>query len=477
MKNKFKKSSLLVCVSLLAISACSTHNTNSKAWTMPDASMTAFKGEDPRYPARPNSVYQQSSVGDLKVPSSLHAWLSLALAHNPSIKIAQSRYSEALANKANVDSGLRPTLNASISTTRTRTGNEDSLSPATTRQSSRGALDLRIPIDLSGRLSAGKDAVSYLLVQRKYEVKDAKLTALQNVVLSSIDAAEQSLLQELNKVQLSTNHTSLKLTELRYTKGQAQIVDVLQQKDLVASLQQETPTLNLRRQTALDGLSQLVGKLPGSADDGAFRSIPDLAASDRLISPLGLLNARPDLQALKAGLDAADSRVSAAIRDRLPTIDFSSSAVASLVSGDISSVVSGTLSAAMTLFDGGAKRATVRARRAELERFGAVYIEAWLRAVVEVDGLLAEEIRRTKEYELVLARLDNARKLHSAAERRYRLGASDYLPVLSAKRTIEQQERSLISTKASLMRARVQLHIAMGGDISVPTQEYSESAS
>lgn len=464
----------MVFVSLCALSACASNSGGSKPWVMP-VSVTSGSTVEMAYPANKGSSLSREAPAPLVISPEIQTLLTEALQHNPAIKIAQSRQSEAIANKNTIDAGLMPKVEVGARTNRTRSGNEDNSDPARTSHSTKGSVDLTIPIDLFGKRAATSEAVAYLVDQTTAQLEDTRLGVMQDVAIAAFDAAEQSLLQALNSRQLETNRTSEKLTKLRYTKGQADIVDVLQQKDLVASLEQETPALIAGRQNALDTLSLLMSKLPGSIEAEAFLDLPEVAAANTLVSPQGLLTSRPDLRALKAGLDAADSRLAAAIKDRLPSLDFSSSAVATLASGDIASVISGTLSAAFTLFDGGAKKAIVRAERAALAEKGAIYIEAWLRAVVEVDGLLAEEKRRVTEYGLAVARLDNARKLHTAAERRYRLGASDYLPVLSAKRTIEQQERSLLSLRASLMRARVRLHTAMGGEIATGDAELPSS--
>ncbi|MEX0299061.1 MAG: TolC family protein [Kordiimonas sp.] len=468
---KHGKQHLLVFVSVFALGACAGGSSLNKSWVMP----SQFAGET-LYPAADEALYSTAAPEPLKVSADIQSLLAQALRHNPVIKIAQSRQREAIANKDNIDAGFMPKVEVGARTTRTRTGNEASLDKAVTNQLTRGSAELRIPIDVFGKQSASSHAAAYAVVQVSAELQDTRLKIMRDVVVAALDAAEQSQLLELNARQLTTNRTSEQLTKLRYTKGQANIVDVLQQRDLVASLRQETPSLVSRRQDALDNLSLLSGNLPGSVTVGEFKKSPTIPEVAGVVTPQSLLGVRPDLQALKAGLDAADRRLAAAIRDRLPSFEFSSSAIATLMSGDISSVVTGTLSAAFTLFDGGAKRSIVRAERAALEQKGATYIEAWLRAVVEVDGFLSEEQRRAKEYDLAVARLDNARKLYGAAERRYRLGASDYLPVLSAKRTIEQQERSLLSLKASLMRARVRLHTAMGGKVWTENMEQEASA-
>ncbi len=463
------KQRLLLFASLYTLSACASSGGDSKPWEVPTSVTNDRQGTEVTYPAKGNGNYIVETPVVLDVPPETKLHLLTALKHNPAIKIAQSRQSEAIANKDNLDAGFMPQVDIGARTSRSRNGNEDTTSAASTRQVTKGSVDLRIPIDVFGQRSAASEAAGYLVLQTTADLEDTRLGVMRDVLVSAIDAAEQSQLQILNARQLETNRTSEKLTKLRYTKGRANIVDVLQQKDLVASLKQEAPALQVGRRNALDALSLLAGKMPGSVEMESFKELPAIPDTQVYVSPYGLLNSRPDMRALKAGLDAADSRLAAAIRNRLPSFEFSSSAVATLASGDMSSVISGTLSAVFTLFDGGAKKAAIRAERAALAERGAVYIQAWLSAVVEVDGLLAEKKRRAVEYDLAVARLDNARKLHSAAERRYRLGASDYLPVLSAKRTIEQQERSLLSLRASLMRARVRLHTAMGGEIGTTT--------
>ncbi|PHZ83867.1 TolC family protein [Paremcibacter congregatus] len=451
----------IIFISIFVLTGCAGSVGENKPWVMP----SRISEGNEVYPVQHVDGYIEDGLTALTVTSEIGQLTKIALKNNTAIKVAEARYSEAIANMKSIDAGIMPKVDIGVKTTRTRAGNENSGVAASTSQSSSGSVDLRIPIDLFGKIKVRRRAAAYEVEQTREELENTRIEVMRDVVVAVVDAAEQSQLQSLNKAQLETSRTSYKLTAYRYTKGQANIVDVLQQRDLVASLEQETPRLVAERQGALDRLSLLMGALPGNVATNGFQKLPVLPEIEVVVTPIGLLGSRPNMRALKAGVDAADSQLSSAIKDRLPSFEFSSSAIATLKSGDISSIISSTLSAAFTFFDGGVKRAAIKARRASRERAGTIYIEAWLNAVVEVNGLLAEEKRRITEYALAKARLENARNLHAAAERRYRFGASDYLLVLTAMRTIQQQERSLLTLQSSLLRAQIKLHTAMGGQI------------
>ena len=128
--------------------------------------------------------------------------------------------------------------------------------------------------------------------------------------------------------------------------------------------------------------------------------------------------------------------------------------------------MSAALDAAFTLFDSGAKQSIAAERRAELTAAGEQHLSDWLAIVIQVDGLLHEEASLVERIELSNQRLASSRALMQAAQRRYERGVSDYLPVLEALRSLQQQQRDHLALRASLARTRIRLHHALGDQTS-----------
>jgi len=323
------------------------------------------------------------------------------------------------------------------------------------------ALNARLPLDLSGRLAQTRDAAAYDLAQRLADLEQVRLRQVQDYLLTHIDAAEASQLLALLAQQLKSAGTLLRLTELRFAQGLASSVDVLQQREQLAALRLEPNKVELRRRVATNRLAELLGQTPDQVG-GEPAALPIIAATFAVRKPAELLQRRPDLLARQAALAASDRRYEAALREKLPALDLDSGALLQLASGDASRVLSIALEASISLFDSGRLDARAAAQRAELERSGSAYLEAWLQAVRENEDLLHTLRASRTQLRLSAQRNQVATDLFEASRRRYERGVSDYLPVLAALRTLQQQQRDHLALQADQLRVIVRLHGAMG---------------
>jgi outer membrane protein TolC len=419
--------------------------------------------EATQYPSAILGQYIDQAPVTLMIHGEVNTLLAKTVEHNLQIIAAKTNVAKAMANKQLADAGDRLTLEANISAERERKSNSVPGQASVNQSTTSVSVDLTIPIDLFGKLALLKTSAGYVVQQANEQLTDKVNNVLSQLTITAINAAQTSQLLKLIEKQLRASQTAEKLTQIRYKNGQVNLLAVLQQKDFVLSLQQELSQLKAQRLNQLDQLSVISGALPGSLAANTFIALPELISSAHIVSPKALLHTRADLNALKAGVDAANSQLSAAIKDRLPSFDFSSRKLLKLLSGDLSSLVTGTLSAALTLIDGQQKTAAIAQRTATLESNGASYIQAWLNAVTDVAALLAKQQRFDDELVLAQQRLDNSKKMHLAALERYNFGSSDYLSVLDAKRTLVQLERSLLTLQGSVLRTKIELHLAMGG--------------
>lgn len=325
----------------------------------------------------------------------------------------------------------------------------------------RAGIDARLPLDLFGRLELNRDAAVLDLAQSLADLEQERLQQVQAYLLATVEAAEARQLLQLLNEQIVTAQTLLRLTEFRFSQGLASSVDVLQQRQQLASLQQAPAVVALRLRSAQSSLDELRGSLPSSSPQ-APQALPTLATEFAVARPAQLLDRRPDLIALRAAMLASDHRYESALRERLPDVSLSSSAFLRLASGDPSAIINAALEAGVSVFDSGRLDSRIAAQRARLERAGIEYLQSWLAAVRETDDLLnalntnRETLRRSEHLTKV------AEDLFEATRRRYERGISDYLPVLAAVRALQQQQRDHLALQAEQLRIIVRLHTAMG---------------
>jgi len=266
--------------------------------------------------------------------------------------------------------------------------------------------------------------------------------------------------------QIDLDRDLLELTELRFEAGITASVDVLQQSSQLAETESLVPPTEALLRVSENRLDVLIGQAPDAVDrvddDDRFVAIGELPF---IGVPSDLLLNRPDLRSFKSELIAADAEIGQAIAERLPRITLDGS----FFYGDGSefSGPAGILlgSIVQPLLDWGARKAQVeRSRALYIERL-AVFSQAYLTAIEDVENTLYQE-RKQREF---LDRLERRRRfLERTVEEtrdRYTNGLTDFLPVLDALKELQRIERVIVRQERALLGFRIQLHRALGGRV------------
>ncbi len=123
----------------------------------------------------------------------------------------------------------------------------------------------------------------------------------------------------------------------------------------------------------------------------------------------------------------------------------------------------GPLSAALAIFDGGARRSRVRISRAQYDEAAASYRSTVLAAFREVEDDLARARALAAQEADQLAATRAAERTRDLALTRYRDGASDYLEVVTAQTAALDAQRLLLDVQAARLRIAVDTARAIGG--------------
>ncbi|RZL51641.1 MAG: hypothetical protein EOP65_17080, partial [Sphingomonas sp.] len=125
----------------------------------------------------------------------------------------------------------------------------------------------------------------------------------------------------------------------------------------------------------------------------------------------------------------------------------------------------GPLSAALAIFDGGARRARVRISRAQYDEAAASYRSTVLTAFREVEDDLARSRALVDQERDQLAATRAAERTRDLALIRYRDGASDYLDVVTAQTAALDAQRLLLEVQSTRLQIAVDTVRAIGGGI------------
>ncbi len=398
-----------------------------------------------------------------------------ALERNLKLKQAWARLDQAKAMARASLAGLFPNIDASLQAGRSKSPSRVmDLGPPVGEQTIAGSesnsfsasLPLSYEIDVWGRVRSGIFAADQDVLAFRADIETAAITIAANVTERWFDVVEQRATRRLLKQQLRTNARFVELVALQFQQGLGALSDVYQQRQQVQLLQAQLLGTQTRERLAEQQLALLVGQPPGKIASPQRSGLPNPLPLPKTGVPASLLKRRPDLRAAQHRVVAADYRVGQAIAARFPTfglsgsLGFSATQLSSFFESVVWSFV-GSISA--SVWDGGRRGAEVKRSKAVVDERLAAYGDALLTALFEVESSLVQEKQQRKHIVILEQLVGTARRTFAAARLRFEAGtAGSYLPTLTALRSLQQAEQSLLAARRQLLSHRVQLYRALG---------------
>ncbi|MFK5951421.1 MAG: efflux transporter outer membrane subunit [Desulfobacterium sp.] len=392
----------------------------------------------------------------------LNTLIETALADNFSIREAWARLDLARAATTSRNSALFPTITMDGGYTRTQA--KKNISSYNTFSTGPSA---SYEVDLWGRIKANIAASQLETKASRYDLETAAMSVAAQVADTWVELIANRKQLALAKQQLTLNTTVLDLLELRFENSMSTALDVLQQREVVASAKAAIPPIENQITARSNALALLLGKTPDKAPI-VQGDLPDqLPALPVKGIPANLLALRPDVRAAGSRLLAADWYETHARTNRLP--DFSLTGSVLFREGTLDLLLQNwilSLGAGLsaTVFDGGKKDAAVEQAMAVVKERLASYEKTVTTAIVEVESSMAAEQYQTRYVDLLLAELDSARQARQEAGRRYIKGLDPFIPFLTEQVNVQKLESRLIEQKAVLIKNRIALYRALGGD-------------
>ncbi len=392
----------------------------------------------------------------------LNRLIQIALADNFSLREAWARLDQARAATTYRNSAMFPTITMDGNYTRTQTKkNTSSYNTFSTGPSA------SYEVDLWGRIKADISASQLETKASRYDLETAAMSVAAQVADTWVELIATRKQLALTKQQLTLNTTVLDLLELRFENSMSTALDVLQQREVVAGAQAAIPPIENQIKALSNALALLLGKTPDKVPI-VQGDLPDqLPALPVKGLPANLLALRPDVRAAGSRLLAADWYETHARTNRLP--DFSLTGGFLFREGTLDLLLQNwilSLGAGLgaTVFDGGKKDAAVEQAMAVVKERLASYEKTVTTAIVEVESSLAAEQYQTRYVDLLLAELGSARQAKQEAGRRYIKGLDPFIPFLTEQVNVQKLESRLIEQKAVLIKNRIALYRALGGD-------------
>ncbi|MCP3918489.1 MAG: efflux transporter outer membrane subunit [bacterium] len=326
--------------------------------------------------------------------------------------------------------------------------------------------------DLFGQLAAAERAQAATLFATEADRDALEQSLIAAVVRQRVEISLAARRIALARDVIESRQSTLRVVEGRYSRGvrSTSAVDVHLARENLAGVESVVAPLERNLAQAYHALDVLLGRKPGAtSQDASITAALPTAPAPPVGFPAQLLDRRPDLRASRFRAAATAADVDVRIADLYPDLVLSASGGWSASElGDLfhADTLFGNVLAelATTLFSSGRLEAEVDVARARLEAQSIAYAADILDAVREVEDALVAEQRLREQLAGVERQRDEARRAEDLAHERYRRGLENLLTVLETERRRANADDNLLLLQAEVWNARVDLHLALGGD-------------
>lgn len=389
---------------------------------------------------------------------------------NFDLAAASARYQQALGAATQARADLFPTIGSSAGVVRQRqsanrpnspTGNASLFTDKTVGAS------LSYELDLFGRVRNQVASGEAVAKAAAFDVDGIRLGLQTQLAATYFDLRGLDARIVLLRKTVDSFQRAYDLTATRHEGGIASGIDVSRAETQLASAKAELANVQIDRAQDEHAIAVLVGEAP---ETFSLAVADQLGAPPRVAAglPSALLERRPDIAAAERRVAAANAQIGVARAAWFPRITLGGQAgYESTNSGWLTAPSSfwalGPLQAALTIFDGGRRRAGVKIARAQYDEAAANYRQTVLTAFREVeDDLAAQRLLVTAEANQTRA-TQAAERTRDLALTRYRDGASDYLDVVTAQTAALDAERALLQLRARQLQVASDTFRALGG--------------
>jgi NodT family efflux transporter outer membrane factor (OMF) lipoprotein len=390
--------------------------------------------------------------------------VSQAVQSNNTVASAQASLRQARALRDATAAGLLPALDGSASAQRGRSAG------AGAANSFQVGLDASWGLDLFGGTRAAVRAGEATVRASAASLADAQVSVAAEVALDYIALRGAQARLSIAQANLDAQLEIQQITQWRLRAGLVSSLEAEQARAAAEQTRAQLPVLQAGAQQTIHAISVLTGQPPAALSAVLERPVPVPRPADELAMalPADTLRQRPDVRAAQEQVIAAVANVSQAQAQALPAFRLSGSlGLRSMTLGSLAGggAVASTLLAGVSvpLFDGGARRAQVRARQAAVDQAHSAYQSAVLTALREVEDALAAlrgDRERLEHEEQAAQAAGNAALM---ARQRFASGLVDFQVVLDTQRTQLAAQDSVAVAGADVSAGHVRLYKALGG--------------
>lgn len=402
---------------------------------------------------------------DFYLDAKLRKVLDLAIQNNRDFRIASLNTEKARAYYRIQRAELLPTVSAVGSVSR-QNASSDGSAPVTQYTVALGVSAWEL--DFFGRVRSLKNRALEQYLATEQARRSAQISLLGEVanVYMTLAADRESL--KFARDTLASQESSFLLIQRRFQVGASSEVDVNRAQISLETAREDTARYTSIVAQDVNALNLLAGTtVPTGLLPDDLQSLTPLSDTSPQL-PAEVLIRRPDVLMAENQLKAANANIGAARAAFFPRITLTAGV------GTASSELSGLFKSGsdtwafspqivLPIFDMGARRANLKAVKADRDIALAQYEKAIQVAFREVADTLAQRSTledQTSAHEALVRAMEGTHRLVSA---RYKAGIDGYLGVLDAQRSLYAAQQGLIALRRAKYANMVTLYKVLGG--------------
>jgi len=403
--------------------------------------------------------------------STLRALIDSALANNPDLVAATYRIEQARAQAAAARADWFPRLDGGGGgSANYGSPNAGQVTPGGDRSSASYDLTAQLgwEIDLWGGIRRSNEAARSQLLSAEYQRDAVQTSLVASVAGAYIQLKNLDERLAISKRTAESRRSSLELVTARRDGGVSSDLEVGQSDALLGQALTAIPIIEQAISAKENEIRSLLGSYPGGVARGGSLDRLDSELTIKGGLPSSLMERRSDVAAADQNYQAAVAQIGVAEALRLPSLTLTGSG--GVISSELDNLLQGN-SATYTIgprlagpiFDAGRGKARVDAAKALASEALANHDRAAKQAFREAADAINAHLKTGQIITEQSRLLESNRKVATVAADRFQGGASSYLEVLDAERSLFNSELELADARRDRLLSVVQAYRALGG--------------
>jgi len=384
---------------------------------------------------------------------------------NQNVRAAVAAYDQARALVKESQSSFWPTIGATGS--RQRSNEVVGAPESAARTVDSAGLNASWDIDVWGQLRRTLENSKGTAQASAAALAAARLSAQASLATDYFQLRAQDQLQNLLDDTVKAQQLSLKITESRYHYGVAAKADVVTAQAQLLSSQALQINARVQRAVLEHAIAVLIGRQPGNfsiAADPLRTDVPTVPPG----VPSTLLERRPDIAQAERRMAAANAEIGVAVSAYFPSLTlaaadtYEGSSISHLIATP-NRIWSFGPELALSVFDGGLRRAQVAQARAAYDASVATYRQTVLAAFEQVEDEIATLRILQDQAAVEVDAVKAAKEAEALTLDQYKAGTVPYSSVIAAQTTTFSSEQTALMVLSDRLQASVTLISALGG--------------